>query len=178
MFWPRLEKKPSKENLKYFDLLVVKIRVERLPRNHLEKQQTRRKSSRQDSLHCHCMSSSDFVNKHCCPFKCFIERYRNCLDCLSRSLSYRFSVYGFQWHMNIACRSTQNAPCIIWIWILEVKCKRKWFIDLFLLVFIQTLETMWKGCFQRCEHQVCKVNLKRPTHTKRIWPDSVFILPL
>ena len=55
---------------------------------------------------------------------------------------YRFSDYGFQSYMNIACRSTQNAACIKWIWSLEVKCKRKCFWDLFLLVFIQTLEAM------------------------------------
>ena len=41
-------KKPSEEYLKHFDLLVIKRSVDRLPRVHLEKQETRRKSSRQD----------------------------------------------------------------------------------------------------------------------------------
>ena len=59
---------------------------------------------------------------------------------VKRSLSYRFSGCCFQSYITIACRRTQNATCIKWIWGLEVKCTRKWFRDLFLLVFIQTLE--------------------------------------
>ena len=47
--------------------------------------------------------------------------------------------------MNISYRRTQNVACIKYIWSLEVKCTRKWFWDLFLLVFIQTLDSSpWK----------------------------------
>ena len=145
MFWPRLEKKTFWRIFKIFRPTGCKKKRWAFASSSSWKTENTSKIFKaefSETLHCQCMSSSDFVNKHCCPFKCFIEWYRNCLDCLSRSLSYRFSDLGFQSHMNIACRSTQNAPCIIWIWILEVKCKRKWFIDLFLLVFIQTLEVM------------------------------------
>ena len=53
--------------------------------------------------------------------------YISCLDCLWRSLSYRaYRLAGcFQSYMNIACRSTQTAPCIKFIWCLRSKKKTK-----------------------------------------------------
>ena len=59
--------------------------------------------------------------------------YVSCLDCLSRSLSYRFAGRCFQ--SSIAIHAgvlkmprVSNEYCV-----LEVKCKRKWFWDLFLI---------------------------------------------
>ena len=59
--------------------------------------------------------------------------YISCPDCLSRSLSYRFSSCCFQSSINIHAGvlkmpRVSNEYCI-----LEVKCKRKWFWDLFLI---------------------------------------------
>ena len=128
-----------------------KLRALFLPWVHLEKQQTRRKSARFYSwlriFRDTSLPKHVFVNKHCCPFKFTFHWIIlfSCLDSLSTSLSYHFSDCCFQSYMNIACRSTRNAGCFKWIWSLEIKCKRKWFWDLFLLVFIQTLvSSQWK----------------------------------
>ena len=133
----RIERKRSEEYLKYFDLSVVKRSFERYSYLEFILKKTRRKSARFYSwlrfFRDTSLSIQVFVNKHRCPFKCFIELYHlnSCLDCLSRSLSYRFSGCCFQSYLKIACRNTQNPTCTKGIWSLEVKCKRKWFWDLF-----------------------------------------------
>ena len=66
--------------------------------------------------------------------------YISCLRCLSRSLSYPFAGC-FQSYMNIAC-CTQKCPRVSCgakdYGVLEVKCKREWFQNLFLLGEIST----------------------------------------
>ena len=57
----------------------------------------------------------------------FLSNYTSCLDCLSRSLSYRFADC-FQLCTNITCST------------LEVKLKWKWFWDLLLLGMFEFLD--------------------------------------
>jgi len=83
-FWPRLKRKPSEEYLEYFDLWVVNRSFERYSclefilknSKHAENLQGFiHDSGLSEKLHSQCMSSSDFVNKHCFRFKCFFEWY-------------------------------------------------------------------------------------------------------
>ena len=64
--------------------------------------------------------------------------YISCLDldCLSRSLSYRFASCCFQSFVNIArkCRVYQMNI----VFYLEVKCTRKWFWDLFFITSVSS----------------------------------------
>ena len=64
-----------------------------------------------------------FVNKHCCPLKCFIRLnfFFSCLDCLSRSLrSYRFSSCYFQSYMN---RVSGYLKCRVYQMNMELRSK-------------------------------------------------------
>ena len=68
-----------------------------------------------------------FVNRKCCPFKCFIELYFlswlfakiSFLSCLS------LCCCCFQSYMKIACSSTQNAACSKFIWCFRGKMETK-----------------------------------------------------
>ena len=64
-----------------------------------------------------------FVNKHCCPLKCFIRLnfFFSCLDCLSRSLrSYRISSCYFQSYMN---RVSEYLKCCVYQMNMELRSK-------------------------------------------------------
>ena len=74
-FWPRLKRKPSEEYVEYFDLLVVNRSFERYSCLEFILKNSKHGENLQGFIQTHsqCMSSSDFVNKHCCRFKCFFE---------------------------------------------------------------------------------------------------------
>ena len=88
-FWPRLKRKPSEEYVEYFDLLVVNRSFERYSCLEFILKNSKHGENLQGFIQTHsqCMSSSDFVNKHCCRFKCFFE-WHNFLSWLFVKISF------------------------------------------------------------------------------------------
>ena len=124
-----------------------------LPRVHLEKQQLKHGETckvlfmTEDFQTHFSFNAYIFVNKHCCPFKCFIELYYFLVLIVCQDLILiAFPVVVFSHHTEH--RMQENSKCRVYQINMEFNGKmytRKWFWDLLLLVLIQTLDTShWK----------------------------------
>ena len=147
IFWPRLERKRLTEYKVI--LLVVKRKLWKifLPRVHLEKQQTRPSRLKNFSLnlqgfiHDSGFSGTGysqiihvFVNKYCCPFKCFIELHFLSwffVKIFFLLLCQLFSVVH-ESHAGVL-KMPRVTNSLKDYGVSELKCKRKWFRELFLL---------------------------------------------
>ena len=149
IFWPRLEWKLSEE---YLVILFRPIGCKKKPwalfllrSVHLEKQQTRRKSTRFYSwlgiFRDTSLSIHVFVYRHCCPFKCFIELYYFLVLIVCQDLfltAFPVVILSRTWTSHSGVLKMPRASNE-YGWSLEGKCKRKWFWDLFLLVYNRQL---------------------------------------
>ena len=101
IFWPELERSRSEEYLDYFEIKVVKRSFERC--SCLEF--ILKNSNRNTAKICKVLIMTEdfqrhfsfniyiyiFVNKHCCPFKCFIEWYYFLVLIVCQAVSFFFS---------------------------------------------------------------------------------------